>query len=829
MHLAEQLHAAGVPVFPCQQNKAPAVPKGVDWRMVAGQPPSAVHWPTGLVGVPVPHGVVIIDLDTYKGITRHSAEMALGCELPWGAALIQRTQHGGEHYAFRVPGWEVRQGSDIGITGLDTRIGGKGYICAGDGYAPVGFGVFAFAHPESLPLLPEGTRAALEKVAAAPRQDAQLPEGDRDVDTIKEALAHCDPDCSRSEWVKIGMALRHQFHDDPDTGHALFDQWSSGEIGQRDTPATYSPEDCEFQWNSFKAEGGVTIASLYWAAISGGWLPPRHIDVGAAFGGTVAAPDVYQAMMAKVTERGCDNTATAGLVAEIAALTCNDMQRVVLVATLRRELKEAGILDKGLRELLDKMQQKARPAALPSAPAVVPPVCDFAELAPRSLSRASGDHYCNADLMVREVFGSRLAVDDGVFRWWSGREWQIVNDLDMRYVVICSLGDSGRGKVSDADGTIKSLRDYLRRQNVPECLRDTKVYWRNGALDVANGTFTAHAPLNGNRGSLPHDFGPETAGAPVEWFKFLETLWGGFEDYQGRVELLQEVIGWAMLRTDLNAQKIIALDGSSRGGKGVILDVIRGILGDGVCGTAEFSNMDDGKTQSAFRHYDVMIDSEAKSPPRQGLKKAIGFMNKLTSNEDVSIQLLHTQTPWTGKLNCKFIIACNGIPTMTDDYGATTNRFHVLRFDRSFEGREDRHLGTRLAREYRQIAHWALYGAGRLIQNDGRFSEPESSRASRDDLRDANEPMQEFISEYLEFGPDYRTAATDVWAAYQRYSADVNGKLPGRNTFYRSLRAALTNAPVAWKERLRIDGSDPVRGLEGARVKTAALAAFGGK
>lgn len=357
MQLAEQLHAAGIPVFPCRQDKAPAVPRGVDWRMVAAQPPQASQWPSGLVGVPVPHGLVIIDLDTYKGITRQSAEMALGCTLPWDQALIQRTQHGGEHYAFRAPAWPVRQGSDIDIVGLDTRIGGKGYICAGDGYSPVGFGVFAFAHPGALPVLPEGTRAALERVEKAPREDVALPEGDRDIETIKAALAHCDPDCSRSAWVKIGMALRHQFHDDQDIGHALFDQWSSGEIGQKDAPASYSPEDCEHQWNSFKAEGGTTIGSLYFEALKGGWLPPRHIDVGAAFGGTVAAPDIYQAMMTKITERGCDPTATADLAAEVGALVCNVMQRAVLVATLRRELKDAGLLDKGVKDILDRLQQ----------------------------------------------------------------------------------------------------------------------------------------------------------------------------------------------------------------------------------------------------------------------------------------------------------------------------------------------------------------------------------------------------------------------------------------------------------------------------------------
>ena len=117
----DQLRAAGVPCFPCwtrydeqknRWNKGPAIPRGVSWQDAANWPADQLDWSSGVIGVPIPAGVVVLDLDTYKGVTREQVEAFLGVALPWDAALIQRTIGGGEHYAFRCA-WPVRQGDSL--------------------------------------------------------------------------------------------------------------------------------------------------------------------------------------------------------------------------------------------------------------------------------------------------------------------------------------------------------------------------------------------------------------------------------------------------------------------------------------------------------------------------------------------------------------------------------------------------------------------------------------------------------------------------------------------------------------------------------------------
>lgn len=351
MQTLEQVRAVGLPCFPCRQDKAPLVNKGQSWREAAQLPLDRLR-PAAIGGLPIPQGVVVIDLDLYKGVTREQAEHALGCQLPWDASLIQSTQSGGEHHAFRVS-WPVKQGDSIGITGLDTRVEGLGYISFGQGYTPANmFGVLRMAYPEQLPEMPDAARSILERVAHEPTTPAELPEGNRDVEQLKEALAHITPHCSRTEWRNIGMALKHQFHDDYETGFALFDAWSLGNFCEEGEPLNYDGDDQEHQWGSFKSEGGITIATLYYEASRHGWTPPAGFDAAAVFGQGSGNADAIDDIIA--------NGGNPKETKRLASLVNGDP---LLSAVLQRELKEADLLTAALRKALEPRGPKAQPPA----------------------------------------------------------------------------------------------------------------------------------------------------------------------------------------------------------------------------------------------------------------------------------------------------------------------------------------------------------------------------------------------------------------------------------------------------------------------------------
>lgn len=368
--LAEQLHRAGVPVFPCwarynpqrgRWDKGPAVPKGTSWADAARWPfnDPRLDWSGGVIGVPIPPGVLVLDLDVYKGATREAVEAYLGCNLPWDLALIQQTIGGGQHYAFACD-WDARQGDSLdGVAGFDTRAAGKGFICSGQGYAPVNFGVYAFANPGALPRLPEQARSALERqepapAPARPQAQAVAPE----LEQVLEALRHVDPGASRSRWRNVGFALRDIFRDDPDgQGYDLFERWSAGEFWPGGQPHNYVSDgkgSVADQWPGFKAEGGVTQSTLFFYALEGGWRPPATFDTSIAFGGGTSAPaPAFEALVVRITESGGDILQTAAIVDEIRAAGCNQLQVALLAAELKNALKDAGVGGKVVGDLLD--------------------------------------------------------------------------------------------------------------------------------------------------------------------------------------------------------------------------------------------------------------------------------------------------------------------------------------------------------------------------------------------------------------------------------------------------------------------------------------------
>lgn len=362
MSSAEAIRAAGLQSFPCRQDKTPLVDRGQDWGPASLLPLTQLRL-SDINGIPVPPGVVVIDLDTYKGITREAMDAALGYRVPWDASLLQITQHGGEHHGFQAPGWPVAHGSNIKkIVGLDTRVGGKGYICVGNGYTPAGLiGALRMAYPAQLPALPDSARAVLERVVLD-REEAPLPTGDRDVEQVVEMLRHITPHCDRTAWRNIGFALRHQFHDDPETGRALFDRWSAGGYSDAGEPSNYNVDTQDGQWESFKAEGGRGTGTLYYEACLGGWTPPVGFDAAAAFGADTASAGNLDDVIA--------NGGNPKHTARLAALANGDP---LLSAVLQRELKGAGLLTTALRKALEPRATAPHQPAPVAAPGYLLP------------------------------------------------------------------------------------------------------------------------------------------------------------------------------------------------------------------------------------------------------------------------------------------------------------------------------------------------------------------------------------------------------------------------------------------------------------------------
>lgn len=814
--LAQQFSAYGLIVFPVTAKKRPAV-KGWQHPLT----PEQYQWPTNKVGVPVPAGCFVIDLDVYKGVTRQAVDQLLGCQLPWDEALIQKTANGGEHYAFSHNGDELMQGSDLfKLAGFDSRRAGAGFIVTGEGYTPTKpGGAGSLAYPATLPQLPPAAALKLRK----PERQAEKPTKPltaQEVDNMKAALSAIDPSCGRDDWWRLLAAARHLTAHDPEQGLGIFNAWSAGEYStDQEPPANYmSFDDVEHQWFHTGSDGGIAGGTLYHKAMEHGWRPPAGFDASAVFGKGAAAVDVYADTIDDINAHALDPKEQPRLIDTIVNFPGSPSQLAALRGLMLKLLKEDNQLTKQIRGMLDGGSSATKATTDAASVAELPAVVLLDQVPERQISRATGAHGSNAAVMLQEVFGGRLATLDGVLRWWTGIEWQRAEEETLLRLTSAALSPD-QDKMPNVKGTVQALALKAPRRETAKA--DRRVYFQNGVLDLASQMIYPHHPDNNNTGALSVSYNPQAQLG--EWAAHMDRIFGGLYDGEDRAALLQEIVGWLLITDDLNVQKCVAFDGATRAGKGVIFDALSSIVGAGKCGFANFANLANGKTQSLFIRHDVVFDHEGKPPPRQETKEAIGFMNKVASNEPVSIQLLNVQTPWTGRLNSKFLFACNGIPVMVDDSGASTTRFLVLRFDRSFAGKEDKGIGARMTQCLEGVAAWGVIGLQRLLANGGRFTEPASSIQATDDMKDGNQPLREFIAEYCTIGEGQRCHSKDLWSAYRLYVADANIKASSRHAFLRSLRATLLGQPVEEKKSLRID-TVVSSGFEGLGVRGGAPA-----
>ena len=136
------------------------------------------------------------------------------------------------------------------------------------------------------------------------------------------------------------------------------------------------------------------------------------------------------------------------------------------------------------------------------------------------------------------------------------------------------------------------------------------------------------------------------------------------------------------------------------------------------------------------------------------------------SGEDAITVDRKFQEPVTAKLSTRLMIFSNELPRLGDSSGALAGRMIVLRLTRSFYGREDHDLGTKLQAELPGILLWAIAGWQRLRER-GRFEQPESGREMVGDLEDLNSPIGQFLREQCIVGDGYRVSRADIYTALQ--------------------------------------------------------------
>lgn len=802
--LAEQLRAVGVPTFPCwaryngkreKWDKGPAVPKGEPWQMTSLRPVTDpfLDWSAGVIGVPIPTGVLVIDLDGYKGASRQAIESLLGCPLPWDDAFIQTTIGGGEHYAFYCD-WEARQGDSIdGLQGFDTRAAGRGFICSGKGYAPVMHGgVLGLGTPASLPQLPEAAKAVLGKKEATPNERTETTTTDKE--DVLDALKHIDPECSRAQWRNVGYSLKAIYQDNDGEGLDVFDAWSAGEYWDGNAPSNYVSDgkgSTADQWPTFKAEGGVSSSTLYYWAIQGGWKPPAKFNAAAAFGPDAAPADAFNELVERIRHDGADIKNTGDIVEAIQSAGCNALQVALLAAELKTELNAAGVKDKAVAGHIDGLLRTKPPT-------------DMITPAPGMYGKNDTD---NAVTFLEKYYpDGTLARCDEEFYVFTGKAWEAVTSATIKGQIYKDMATQrmNESKMGACYRTIVNLapvRDGMLNNDMGDV-----VIFQNGVLNLTTMALAPHNRDLFTTNIMPYDWAP--GGACPDWLTFLDDAFSGDPE---RVALLQEWFGY-MLTRGYSWQKILVLLGGPRSGKGTIGRVLSALTGKQNFSGGHLSAFASDSFLAGLRTKTVLfIGDAAKRVPPNKINEVVERLKSISGNDEINFDRKF-MSALSEALPTRITIAANSVPQLFDDSGALASRMLLLTFDKSHLGSEDLTLGDRLHAEIQGIAAWAVEGLHRL-RSVGRFTAPKACEEEIKDIADSYSPLMCFLEEGCTPDPEGVITSVDLYEAYRVWAVSQHEDLVKPKTFTRSIKDSLRGRGVTYGPH-RV-GDEIVRGFKG--------------
>jgi putative DNA primase/helicase len=334
----------------------------------------------------------------------------------------------------------------------------------------------------------------------------------------------------------------------------------------------------------------------------------------------------------------------------------------------------------------------------------------------------------------------------------------------------------------------------------------------NGLLDITSRELHPHTPMFFGQVSVPFEYDPD-APKPKKWDAFLNELWPHEPD---AIDVLGEWYGYVISgRTDL--QKIFAMIGPTRGGKGIIARILGALLGKrNVCGPT-LSSLAGEFGLAPLLGKGLAVISDARSGSIKNSSPTVVERLLSISGEDVlTVNRKHKQQ-WNGKIPVRLHMISNELPRLGDASGAIIGRLVLLLTKRSWLGKEDHELEPGLLTELTGILNFALDGLQRLtVDNGNQFTHFAGADQAITHMRDLASPVSAFVREQCVVEADAEIDTDELYAAYKAWC--VAGEYPKSPKAYfgRDLFAAY---PTVRKARPR-NGSTRHHVYRGIRLKT---------
>ena len=291
-----------------------------------------------------------------------------------------------------------------------------------------------------------------------------------------------------------------------------------------------------------------------------------------------------------------------------------------------------------------------------------------------------------------------------------------------------------------------------------------------------------------------------------QWIKFLnETL-----SDQECVDLLQEWFGYC-LTPDTSHQKFMMLIGRPRSGKSIIGKVLKALVGVPYCASPTLRSLTGqfGLNPLLGKHLAVFADGHLSRDTDS--VAVVEVFKQIVGNDPVDIHRKFLPTLSGITLPTRFMVICNEIPDMADSSQGLVSRILAVRFRRTWEGKEDISLESKLMQELGGIMLWAMEGLARL-REQGRFLMGSDSKSLVEEISYSTSPVRMFIREECytretcpaERNPDsLQCGSMELWERWKQWATAAGHNCGTRMGLGRRIKALI---PDLERLRSRIGG-----------------------
>src|SRR5262249_55611211 len=169
--------------------------------------------------------------------------------------------------------------------------------------------------------------------------------------------------------------------------------------------------------------------------------------------------------------------------------------------------------------------------------------------------------------------------------------------------------------------------------------------------------------------------------------------WGddvGGGDGEG-IGMLGSWAGYCLV-ADTSQQAMLWMIGPSRAGKEVVCDVLKALVGTANVATPALHDLAEPFGLQSLLGKSLVVIGDARLGKNADAVLVTGRPWQIIEEEGVDVTGKNQPVLENPRLGCRFMVAANELPALVDNAEALLNRSLVLRFTRSFAGREDRQL-----------------------------------------------------------------------------------------------------------------------------------------